>query len=185
MEEALQTEPEDLSSRKSSLPLLGLSAAIRVRSKRELNLMSAPKSLKENENRAPLSGSGSHDPSCSLEPGEDDRKDSLVSTTGEHEDTVFEDNQEDSHLMDVEEEEEDDEDEDNKGNTSDTGTATTTSTSELTTGISGTVLPGASPPSELVAVTATASASSAVGLHGNSVGGNGGNNLPQLSIANN
>ena len=144
--------------------------------------MSAPKSLKDIDSRDSLSGTRSHEPTSSLEPGEDDGKYSLVSTTGEQEDAHFEENQNDSHLMEVDDE---DEYEDNKGNTSDTGTATTTSTSDLATGISGTVLPGASPPSELVAVTATASAASAVGLHGSNVGGNGGNNLPQLSIANN
>lgn len=182
IEEGLQTEPEDLSSRKNALPLVGLSAAIRVRSRRDLNRMSAPKSPKDIDSRDSLSGTRSHEPMSSLEPGEDDGKDSLVSTTGEQEDEHFEENQNDSHLMEVEDE---DEYEDNKGNTSDTGTATTTSTSELATGISGTVLPGASPPSELVAVTATASTASAVGLHVSNVGGNGGNNLPQLSIANN
>jgi hypothetical protein len=87
--------------------------------------------------------------------------------------------------MGEEEETDEDEDDDMKGNTSDTGTATTTSTSDLTTGISSSVLQGASPSADLVAVTATASATSAVGVHGNNVGGNGANNLPQLSIANN
>jgi hypothetical protein len=80
-----------------------------------------------------------------------------VSTTAANNDDHFGEAQNDSHIMEVEGQ---DEDEDIKGNTSDTGTATTTSTSELTTGISGNVFPGASPPSELVAVTATASAAS-------------------------
>ena len=139
-------------------------------------------SQKDIDGRDSLSGSRLHEPTSSLEPGEDDGKDSLVSTTGEREDANFEETQNDSHLMEVED---DDEYEDNKGNTSDTGTATTASTSELATGIVGTVLPGASPPSDLVAVTATASAASPVGLRGSNVGSNGGNNLPQLSIANN
>ena len=182
MEEGLQTEPEDLSSTKNALSLVGLSAAIRVRSKHELNLMSAPKSQKETSNKKSSSDSRLQDPSSSVETGEDDEKEYVVSTTGDQEEINFGPNQDESHLMETEEEDEYD---DNKGNTSDTGTATTTSTSELTTGISASVLPGASPPSELVAVTATASATTAVGLNGSNVGGNGTNNLPQLSIANN
>merc|ERR1712223_1478935 len=153
LEEGLKDEPEDLSSGKGGLhgKLVGLSAAIRVRSKRELNRMMTENVSREND-----------DPSSSIGPGDDEGKNSIVSTTGDHEN--------ESHLMEIE----DDEDEDNKGNTSDTGTATTTSTSELTTN----AFPGASPPSELVAVTATAATASPVNLHGNNVGGNGGNNLP-------
>ena len=182
IDESLQTEPEDLSSRKDSL--VGLSSAIRVRTKRELNLMSAPKSPEVNDKRR-FSDDRSHDrPSSSLKPGEDDGKQSVVSTTVEQDEPSYGINPNMSHLMEADEDNMDDDD-DNRGNTSDTGTATTTSTSELTTGMGASVMPGASPPSEIVAVTATASASSAVGLHGSKVGGNGANNLTQLSIANN
>jgi hypothetical protein len=146
--------------------------------------MSAPKSPEVNDKRR-FSDDRSHDrPSSSLKPGEDDGKQSVVSTTVEQEEPSYGINPNMSHLMEADEDNIDDDD-DNRGNTSDTGTATTTSTSELTTGMGASVMPGASPPSEIVAVTATASASSAVGLHGSKVGGNGANNLTQLSIANN
>ena len=137
--------------------------------------MMAEKISKGNDGNDSSPGSRSNDPSSSIGPGDDEGKNSIVSTTAENDDGHFGEVQNASHLMEVEEE---DEDEDIKGNTSDTGTATTTSTSELTTGISGNAFPGASPPSELVAVTATASAASPVSLHGNNVGGNGGSNLP-------
>ena len=169
LEEDLQNEPEDLSSRKGLHgKLVGLSAAIRVKSKRELNRM-MNKNISDGSDEIDHSPSSRpNDPTSSIGPGDDDVKNSIVSTTGDHEDGN------ESHMMEVE----DDEDEDNKGNTSDTGTATTTSTSELTTGIGGNPFPGASPQSELVAVTATAAAASPVSLHGNNVGGNGGNKLP-------
>ena len=68
-------------------------------------------------------------------------------------------------------------DDDNKENNSDAGAKASNSTSDLTT--------GPSPTTDIVAVTATASATSAVGVRGSNVGGNGANNLHQLSIANN